>query len=483
MTSTPPASPVSRRCLARRITATWRRCSCSLSKGAKVNAVASVPTFFPIESPKSGPIALTEMTPLLAAASSAPDRADHGAARRRRRRERQGRSRDDAADARRRDQPPEPCGNPHAAGARRRCDGPEQSWRDRGRLGAQARHCLRGSSCSRSAAPTRTAAAVAMPASAKSTPGPPRNAAWRCSKRRARNSSRAAAASRATTRMPTGLAAGEARLKGLRFDPKASAARVDMLKEGPPPPLLLERMDINVPEIFASTLVALAAEDVPANPVTDMIAANIAATQAIDGSWHLENGIGDRPPSAEGGITRAALCIRSLKVYGSPARAGEMNARIAKARQWLAAARPVTAEDRNMQLLGLHWAGADAATLKKLAARRSSRSSSPTARGASTPGSPPTRTPPGNRLYVLAKAGGDPAERRRVSARRQLSARHPERQRLLAGRPAERRSSRRSSTAASPTAAISGSARGPPAGRRWRWRKRSAAGDAYRSGR
>src|SRR6185369_4063898 len=140
----------------------------------------------------------------------------------------------------------------------------------------------------------------------------------------------------------TSLAAGEARARGLRFDAKASGARIDMLKEGPPPPLLLERMDINVPEIFASALVALAAENVPPNPVTDMIAANLAAAQTLDGSWLVQNGAGDRPPSEEGAITRVALCVRALKVYGSPGRAAEMNARIAKARAWLLAAHPVT---------------------------------------------------------------------------------------------------------------------------------------------
>ena len=46
-----------------------------------------------------------------------------------------------------------------------------------------------------------------------------------------------------------------------------------------------------------------------------------------------------------------------------------MNARIAKAREWLLAAHAVTAEDRNMQLLGLCWADADATTLKKLRRR------------------------------------------------------------------------------------------------------------------
>src|SRR5207253_2130757 len=38
-----------------------------------------------------------------------------------------------------------------------------------------------------------------------------------------------------------GLAAGDARTKGLHVDAKASAARIEMPKDGPPPALLLER--------------------------------------------------------------------------------------------------------------------------------------------------------------------------------------------------------------------------------------------------
>jgi hypothetical protein len=94
----------------------------------------------------------------------------------------------------------------------------------------------------------------------------------------------------------------------------------------------------------------------------------IAATQAADGSWHLTGGINERPPAEEGAITRTALCVRSLKVYGPPGRGAEMKARVERARQWLLAATPVTSEDRNMRLLGLHWAGTDAPTLKRLAA-------------------------------------------------------------------------------------------------------------------
>jgi hypothetical protein len=166
----------------------------------------------------------------------------------------------------------------------------------------------------------------------------------------------------------TDLAAGEARAKGVKVSADAAMERMKMLGAAPPPQVLYERMDIGVPEIFSMTLAALAALDVPANRATDALVAEIAATQAADGSWHLTGGINDRPPAEEGMISRTALAIRSLKVYGAPGRGEEMRARIANAREWLLAATPVTSEERNMQLLGVFWAGADAATLKRLAA-------------------------------------------------------------------------------------------------------------------
>jgi hypothetical protein len=166
----------------------------------------------------------------------------------------------------------------------------------------------------------------------------------------------------------TDFAAGEARAKGLKVSADAVMERMKMLSAGPPPQGLYERMDIGVPEIFASTLTALAALDVPANPATDALVANIAATQAADGSWHIAGGVNERPPAEESGIMRTALAIRSLTVYGAPGRGEEMRGRIAQARDWLLAQTAVTSDDRNMQLLGAQWAGADAATLKRLAA-------------------------------------------------------------------------------------------------------------------
>ena len=378
-----------------------------LARGAKVNAVAHMPTLFPIDAPKSGPIALTDITPLLAAASAAPEALieallDSGAD-------------IDARDGRGMTPLMVAVATNHQNPAvirlliGRGADIARQS-----KLGETAADWARklalpaGLELLKVSRPQPTTAAVPAPAS---TPVDVKAAAERGMALLETSSQKFFEGSGCVSchhQNAAGLAAGEARLKGVRFDAKASAARIEMLKDGPPPPLLLERMDINVPEVFASTLAALAAENVPPNAVTDMIAAEIAATQALDGSWHIQNGVGDRPPTAEGGITRAALCIRSLAVYGPPARGAEMNARVAKARQWLLAARPVTAEDRNMQLLGLRWADADAATLKTLAAAILAQQQ-PDGAWRQHGGVATDAYATGQSLYVLARAGGVPA--------------------------------------------------------------------------
>jgi ankyrin repeat protein len=387
-----------------------------LSKGANANAVAAMPTLFPIDAPKSGPIALTAVTPLLAAAAAAPvdlvkALLDAGA-------------NVNARDGRGMTPLMLAVATNHQDPAvirlllARGADATLQSS-----VGETAADWAR--KLSQPAGLTLLKVSANAPAAAGAAPAAAavdvKIAAERGMALLETSSQKFFEGSGCVSchhQNATGLAAGEVRLKGLRVDAKASASRIDMLKEGPPPPLLLERMDINVPEIFASTLVALAAENVPPNPVTDMIAANIAATQALDGSWRAQNGIGDRPPTAQGRITRAAMCIRSLKVYGPPARAAELNVRIDKARQWLLAETPVTAEDRNMQVLGLLWAGADAASLKKLAAAILAYQQ-PDGAWRQHGGVAADAYATGQSLYVLAKAGGvapaDPAYQRGVN--------------------------------------------------------------------
>jgi ankyrin repeat protein len=389
-----------------------------LSKGAKTNVVAQAPILFPGDAPKSGPVALTDVTPLLAAAAGAPvdliaALLDAGANL-------------SAKDGRGM--------TPLMLAVATNYQNPAviRLLLERGadvkvqsKSGETAADWARKLGLPAALSLLKVPGAQPAPAAVATTSTEPqaidaKTAAERGLALLETSSQKFFEASGCVSchhQNATGLAAGEARARGLHFDAKATAARIDMLKDGPPPPLLLERMEINVPEIFASAMAALAAENVPPNPVTDMIIANIAATQAPDGSWLLQNGVGDRPPTSVGGITRAALCIRSLQVYGPPGRGAEMSGRVARAREWLLAARPVTAEDRNMRLLGLSWAGADAAMLKTIG-RTVLAEQQPDGAWRQHAGVPTDAYATGQSLYALAKAGGvgstDPAYQRGV---------------------------------------------------------------------
>lgn len=117
---------------------------------------------------------------------------------------------------------------------------------------------------------------------------------------------------------------------------------------------LLERLDppgSPITTVFALT--ALANSGYQPDRTTDMVAAHLASQQARNGRWFIG---GARPPVGEGPIAVTAYAIRSLKAYAPPGRAADMNERIARATAWLTAEKPITTEDRNMQLLGLLWA-------------------------------------------------------------------------------------------------------------------------------
>ncbi len=164
----------------------------------------------------------------------------------------------------------------------------------------------------------------------------------------------------------TDLATGLARTKGLHPDPKAASDRANMVRIVYPPEPFYERFDApGAMEQLAYPLAGLAAWDHAPDRMTDGMASNIAASQYANGSWHV--GAAARPPAEEGDSFRTAICLRALKVYGPPGRAAEMKERVEKARRWLETATPTTAEDRNMQLLGLYWAGSDTALLRKAA--------------------------------------------------------------------------------------------------------------------
>jgi hypothetical protein len=194
------------------------------------------------------------------------------------------------------------------------------------------------------------------------------------------------------------FAAAEVRAKGLRVDQKAAIDRVKMLASGPPPGLLYERMNIGVPEIFASSLAALAAMGYPANRATDALVADIAASQLADGSWPLVGGIGSRPPAEEALIT-AALCAIAEGLRAPTRRWA--NARIPNA---TVADGGHRSRPRSQHAAARLAGGADAAALKPLAAAIAAAQQSDGG-WRQIDGLTSDAYATGQSLYALAKAG------------------------------------------------------------------------------
>ena len=160
-----------------------------------------------------------------------------------------------------------------------------------------------------------------------------------------------------------------ARDKGIQIDEKAAADRQQLTKAPYFLPLnLLERMDsAGSPIVPLYALAALASSGYEPDRTTDALVANIVAHQESDGYWRVPLGVISRPPIEGGGISATALAINVMKTYGSPGRAADMVERTARAAKWLAAATAITAEDRNLQLIGLECSGADRSVLERLA--------------------------------------------------------------------------------------------------------------------
>jgi hypothetical protein len=101
----------------------------------------------------------------------------------------------------------------------------------------------------------------------------------------------------------------------------------------------------------------------PANRGTDAFVHYLAAKQRPEGYWQ---GIGaSRAPIQDGNLSRTAMAIRTLAIYGMPGRKTEWTERIGRAADWLAKQTPQSTEDRIMQLLGLKWAGVQASLREK----------------------------------------------------------------------------------------------------------------------
>jgi hypothetical protein len=108
-------------------------------------------------------------------------------------------------------------------------------------------------------------------------------------------------------------------------------------------------------------LLEYAAEQAKPNRTTDAMVHNIAAQQQLAGNW-IVDGLA-RPPMEDGDFAATAKAIRSLAVFGAPGRKAEFTERIARAAAWLRRSTPVNSEERDMQVLGLLWAGESPASV------------------------------------------------------------------------------------------------------------------------
>jgi hypothetical protein len=123
------------------------------------------------------------------------------------------------------------------------------------------------------------------------------------------------------------------------------------------PDMLAGKQNIPDPAVSVSyALVGLAAEGYAPDATTAAMAHLVSLQQLPDGSFIVLPG---RPPLEYSTFTATALSLRALQVYGK-----DPEPRVQRARQWLAAAKPHSNEDRTWQLLGLSWANAGAEAMR-----------------------------------------------------------------------------------------------------------------------
>jgi ankyrin repeat protein len=113
------------------------------------------------------------------------------------------------------------------------------------------------------------------------------------------------------------------------------------------------------PHILGYQLIALAADNYPADLDTDAAAMYIKARQMPDGSWPYPTA-DTRPPLCSDHIGQTALSLRALQLYAPKAFKADYEKAVAQAAAWLATAAVTNnTEDHLWKVLGLAWAGRD----------------------------------------------------------------------------------------------------------------------------
>lgn len=210
-------------------------------------------------------------------------------------------------------------------------------------------------------------------------------------------------------------AAGLAKRQGIAVEAQAEAELIRMVMQG-------EFKDFepdwepmfhpDAPGTKGYTLLAYALAGLSADALTDAAVHHLAAIQGPEGQWH--NNL-PRPPIQTGDVGATALAVHALQRYPLAGRKAEFQARVDKARRWLARAEISNTDSRAFQLLGLSWAGEPADQLRTKA-RALIREQRPDGGWGQLSSLPSDAYATGQALYALQVAAGltgaDPAIQR-----------------------------------------------------------------------
>ncbi|MBC8325544.1 MAG: terpene cyclase/mutase family protein [Verrucomicrobia subdivision 3 bacterium] len=111
-------------------------------------------------------------------------------------------------------------------------------------------------------------------------------------------------------------------------------------------------------------LLALSAANWKADDIAALMVQHLLQRQEASGRWSMGT---RRPPLEYSHFTSTALSLRGLQLFAEKENSKEISGRVARARQWLLAAKPKETEDRIWHLLGLKWSGVDRAAISKAA--------------------------------------------------------------------------------------------------------------------
>jgi ankyrin repeat protein len=202
------------------------------------------------------------------------------------------------------------------------------------------------------------------------------------------------------------LAAAAARRKGVEVDAARARKNLDDIftfYQSNVPRMMLGDPAVGGEALTTGyALMALAAERHPLDAVIATMIHWLIARQMPDGRW-LGNGV-NRPPSEYSTISHTAIAAAGLKSYTLRGRENEISQSLRRARQWLIAAQPKSAEEQAMRLMGLVWT--DAARPRVADAMKAIRDRQEASGGWSQFGrTPPDAYATGLSLYALHVAG------------------------------------------------------------------------------